>query len=1262
MPRGRPRKYSADEERANARREALRAFRLRQRQAVTRPDFIHHVPVPPDAPAATPSGIGLRISPDIPIPCDPLDNNNDSDDEQPLALLGDDAEAADATSQRRANDEDNAHEQNKHNRSAVHQVEEIDAGISSARSTPWPAPSYNSNRTPPPPATPEAPSEHSIPAPAEADSPVTPPTERTAYKLAKQLRSFQGCTHEEHEEAERKHRKHHERPEVHSICECLEQITRLLNGVHNGGRPLPDVIRNPEMMRKRSPLPEGLDLKAAFEGTSPAAYPEDAGTRDENLPRSLCMGQHYSSSPKGRAPTASFDIDSVCCFPSSLAFAKEGIHWYPRAHSVFNLEGDIHFSLAVRAYDTRNEIVTRNLPLHKIPHYCFGNAVSRIDALIVYVFFPELHVESQYKHTTYLSKQDQQLWLDAVVLPVLFKTIEDPTLLSYYPSSEDVASRGVTTAAKEKLAKNDSAREQRLKYTLQPEYLDAFWTAVLERIADNPGLSRFSGATLFAHAKNTKLAQIKGSLNDAYTYWERRWAEDVDLQFCSRDRTFVDIAKSVTSKDSALPYDAVPDSFEAETYLWKRCCLDSYARTRVKLREDGRRARGSPQVTTYPWATMRDTMGQTLSTVPRAQENLDGLVYSQFYATVKSPFDVTKVFVFDNESLENLALDPGYVRSLQKQGGGVSFNEKKLVTSYLHAKGRARANLQDNERRSYGVREEHRVSLAMMDEICELWRQWDLDEDDSSDNTRLPLPYYIVPSQELFSFLCAQINKYCMLFEHTLANAGRTVSLQETMVMVIALRALRFCYGSNLLQKELLLFKDRWEQTRGTDVVVREGLGMQQTMADCGLGWFLPKFSWMSRRLAQPHGDNMLVGNLLMHAEYKRRWKAVKDLSDVYTRFHQATQWFAKYNVEQNPQLLKKWLEYLIALNLEQFDADVWSAALAAHKTHPELSEAAIAQNGNIPFCYRSMQRMFLRDGVRAPPHIVTGNQMRITTVAKLLDLLFLWDDDTERKGWGQLPFRLVLQQSFEFIEDRLGYERASRWLDDYLYLVRLTHWILPYPSSNALIQSTKESAAKGKVGRMMWFSSVFAHPKFVSLWCNKVKGKKLAHKAPLPREPLLPLEPSTVVYRLVRRAHIAVRSSSALSASWDDAALLIKQCRKVGIPMQGRDDSEEYWVAGRVGISGGPNRAVWEEYLPPTLSMRTRIRGLGLNELEALMVTFTQEADVVMRTGEANDGSVASTGLSPSRRPLSIRDIIQQIERRSESGSVFQPSEGSSR
>ena len=168
---------------------------------------------------------------------------------------------------------------------------------------------------------PKASTEHSIPALAEANSPVTPPTERTAYKLAKQLRSFQGCTYEEHEEAERKHRKHHKRPEVHSTCECLEQITRLLNRVHNSGRPLPNVINNPEIIKKRSRLPKGLNLKAAFKGTSLTVYPKDASTRNENLPYSLCLGQHYNYSKKERGAGVTFNVDSVCCFPSSLAFA-----------------------------------------------------------------------------------------------------------------------------------------------------------------------------------------------------------------------------------------------------------------------------------------------------------------------------------------------------------------------------------------------------------------------------------------------------------------------------------------------------------------------------------------------------------------------------------------------------------------------------------------------------------------------------------------------------------------------------------------------------------------------------------------------------------------------------------------------------------------------------------------------------------------------------------------------------------------------------
>ena len=1126
---------------------------------------------------------------------------------------------------------------------------------SSNHSTPClPQPS-NNNSTPPPAAALPSPSPlarvGNVPSPAatqaaspaqstpRASSPPTPPTERTAYKLAKQLRNFQGCTHEEHTEADRLHQQHHQRPDVHSACASFEEITRLLRGVYNGGTPLPDVLGDPKLM-KPSASPEGLDLKAAFEGTSPAAFPGDIGTPDEKLPRNLCLQKHHSSSRKGRAAKVRFDIDSVCCFPSSLAFARNGIDWHPRAHPILNLDADIHFSLTVSAYNSRGDLATRNLPLHKIPHYCFGSVAGSTKSLLLFVFFPELHLESQYEHTAYLSKQDQQLWLDAVLLPAIGKTVDDSTLASYLPASEDNASRGATAVSAETSKRKESAREQLLEYRLQHQHLDPLWTAILDRIAENPGLDRFNNATLFVHAKNTKLAHMTNDLTAAYGRWEDAWAEAAHLQFYSRDRTFVDIAKTITSEDYAYPYDAVPEEFEAETYLWKRCCLESYARTRVKLLENGKRARGSPRVATYPWATTRDSIGQTLSSVPRGQENMDGLVYSQFYGNIKTPFDDSKVYVFNNQAVENLALDPGYIRSLQQQGGGATFSENVCKDAYLHSKGRAFSNLRDNQRKSYGIREEHRVSLTMMDEICEQWREWDL-YDDSIDDADRPLPYYVVPSPELFGFLHAQINKYCFLFEHTLAHTARTYSLPETMVMVIALRALRFCYGSNMLARESLLYKDRWEQRRGQDLVVKEGLGMQETVEKCGLGWFLPKFSWTTRRLLPPHGDNMLVGNLLMHAEYKRRWRAVKDLRDVFVRLNQATGWFQQYSVLRHPRLLRTWLEYLHALCLEQFDVDVWAAMLAAHKSRPELSADALKQDGNMTFCYKRMRRMFLDQGVVAPPHIVTGNKMRFSAVDKLLNFLFLWDDELERAGWGAKPFRLILQKSFEFVESQLGYRHADRWLDEFFYLVRLTHWILPYPSNKSLVMSTKESRTQGLSGRMMWFSAVFAEPSMVRLPFN---------------------EPPRTVYNIVYQAHRHSGRAGAHDQAWETAAL-IKACRKQGLRMLGVDKTAEHWIAGRTSAGTKGFLPVWERGVPPTLSMRERIRGLSVDELDELMVGFTQEEDATVVEGvREEDGPVQVARTMPSQHILTF--FRQASEGRAEarqessaSGSVFVPS-----
>src|SRR5271167_905773 len=78
--------------------------------------------------------------------------------------------------------------------------------------------------------------------------------------------------------------------------------------------------------------------------------------------------------------------------------------------------------------------------------------------------------------------------------------------------------------------------------------------------------------------------------------------------------------------------------------------------------------------------------------------------------------------------MENFALDLAYVRTLKHVSKAVAFSPKVCEISYLHSKSCANANIQDNQRRSYRVREEHCISLIAAEEIVGQWRQWQQEE------------------------------------------------------------------------------------------------------------------------------------------------------------------------------------------------------------------------------------------------------------------------------------------------------------------------------------------------------------------------------------------------------------------------------------------------------------------------------------------------------------------------------------------------------
>jgi len=607
--------------------------------------------------------------------------------------------------------------------------------------------------------------------------------------------------------------------------------------------PLPNILGSLGFLDQTSIQP-GLDLQAAFEGTSATACPEDVGTLDEGNPLSLCMSTHYTGSRESLAPETTYDIDSLCCFPSSLGFARQGIHWLPNQNAANNITHDIHFSLPVPKWDEHHaRFREQATPIHKISHYCLGTVIG-MESLQVLIFFPELRADLNYEASTHLTKNEFAIWYDRVLMPAIEAEVNSSNILQHLPGTAAVASIDATTLLNETHARKDTigSRQQNLKYALQPQHLHNIWQRILRTLNQHADLSKMRNPRLFVHSKNTKLEYMTPSLSDTFAKWSQSWHAVTYPEYCSADNTFIDLGKQVTSEhNNLLNYSAPLESSLGEVYLWKDCCLNSYISTRRTTLPNRKTKRGSPSYTKYHFAATRDSSNVTLFTALNGKERKEGLVYSQFYGLIKTPFDTAKAYVFQQDSLEKLVLDTEYVRSLQQVGGAVTFSEAVLKRAYQHMKQRAAINLRDNQCRSYGVREEHRISLTMMHEIELYWAAAELHTVGASRTPIAPLPYYIVPTPELFRFLYAQINKFCFLFEYLYAyKSFGHVSTPESAVMLVALRALRFCYSSNILAKESLLYKDAWQRKREynqrEETVEIQGLGIENTIRRCGLG------------------------------------------------------------------------------------------------------------------------------------------------------------------------------------------------------------------------------------------------------------------------------------------------------------------------------------------------------------------------------------------------------------------------------------------
>ena len=151
-----------------------------------------------------------------------------------------------------------------------------------------------------------------------------------ADRLVEQLYSFHGCTSDAHNACD---------DEYAQSPDSYTSIPELLH-FQNPGGSIPDVLTLPKFMEKQD-LDDPALLRQLYEGRGlpkePQAEPEP--------PKKLHLPHKPPLEHQHRQPKVTYDIDSLCLFPTSLAVAHKGLFWQPTPHSILNIATNVHFTL-----------------------------------------------------------------------------------------------------------------------------------------------------------------------------------------------------------------------------------------------------------------------------------------------------------------------------------------------------------------------------------------------------------------------------------------------------------------------------------------------------------------------------------------------------------------------------------------------------------------------------------------------------------------------------------------------------------------------------------------------------------------------------------------------------------------------------------------------------------------------------------------------------------------------------------------------------
>ncbi|KAK3045910.1 hypothetical protein LTR09_012564 [Extremus antarcticus] len=413
---------------------------------------------------------------------------------------------------------------------------------------------------------------------------------------------------------------------------------------------------------------------------------------------------------------------------------------------------------------------------------------------------------------------------------------------------------------------------------------------------------------------------------------------------------------------------------EPQVHSWKRCCLEEYVR---QLYDGDPPAPGGPGQRYYEQNMLHQASSLTSESPKRSRLRAGGLIYSQFYASIKELSDASKCKPFGNEALEGTALDPQIRKAVHATVGGHLREVETIQRAYVASKQRASIALCRSRSKSFSIREEHRISWDLFRELRSQIAS-SLLALSSLIHASCP-PYAKGITSKVYSdSLWRSADKFATGFEFMLANS-KTGLLQRDLCSVVKSKTTN---GEN----------GTWTWY---------GLGFSNTLPKHGYCWLESRFDWDRLRFTSEFTDGILFGNNTLHGQQLGRRAELQTFLNTIQQLEMALGWLKRCC--SIAKLRERLIIWIVRICLRQFRVDVLSRVkkdiIDDHRQEPLKRETA--------FCVE-----YFRTILAQKIHKVSGNRCDIRKVSTLAHLLFDFDDEHVRAYWEDLPFRVFFRHA----------------------------------------------------------------------------------------------------------------------------------------------------------------------------------------------------------------------------------------------------------